>query len=155
MAKRAPEEERDFNPIQATLVRAAVASAQAMTQTSIPKETLPLAENEATAGADLPVVAPIKPPRQQRFLLSWEDEQALGALTHELSEAVGTPVKLSNVLRSCVMLIRHSEEEIVRNAGKARPLIRPANNDQAAVAAFEHRIAQVFQVGFREAKHLT
>ena len=155
MAKRAPEEERDFNPIQATLVRAAVGSARTITQDAPPKETLPLAENDAPATADLPVAAPIKPPRQQRFLLSWEDEQALGALTHELSEAVGTPVKLSNVLRSCVMLIRHSGEEIVRNAGRAGPLIRPANNDQAAVAVFEHRITQVLHAGFREAKHLT
>ena len=87
--------------------------------------------------------------------MSWEDEQAFGALTHELSEAVGTPVKLSNVLRSCVILIRHSEEEIVRNASRAGPLTRPANNDPAAMAVFEHRIAQVFQVGFREAEHLT
>ena len=114
-----------------------------------------MAENDAPAAADLPVAAPIKPTRQQRFLLSWEDEQALGALTHELSEAVGTPVKLSNVLRSCVMLIRHSREEIVRNAGRAGPLIRPANNDQAALAVFEHRITQVLQAGFREANHLT
>ena len=155
MAKRAPEEERDFNPIQATLVRAAAGSARTITQDAPPKETLPLADNDAPTAADLPVAAPIKPPRQQRFLLSWEDEQALGALTHELSEAVGTPVKLSNVLRSCVMLIRHSGAEIVRNAGRAGPLIRPANNNQAALAVFEHRITQVLHAGFREAKHLT
>ncbi len=144
MAKRAPEEERDFNPIQATLVKAATGPAPPASQAARPKELLAVVEG-----------APIKPPRQQRFLMAWEDEQALGALTHEISEAMGTPVKLSNVLRSCVMLIRHSEEEIVRNAGKAGPLTRPANNDPAALAVFEHRIAQVLQVGFREAKHLT
>ena len=155
MAKRAPEEERDFNPIQATLVRAAAGAARTITQDASPKETLPLADNDAPTAADLPVVARMKPARQQRFLLSWEDEQALGALTHELSEAVGTPIKLSNVLRSCVMLIRHSGEEIVRNAGRAGPLMRPSNNDQAALAVFEHRITQVLHAGFREAKHLT
>ena len=126
MAKRAPEEERDFNPIQATLVRAAAGSARTITQDAPPKETLPLADNDAPTAADLPVAAPIKPPRQQRFLLSWEDEQALGALTHELSEAVGTPVKLSNVLRSCVMLIRHSGAKLFETPVEpARSYVRP------------------------------
>ena len=155
MAKRAPEGERDFNPIQATLVHAAAGPARSTTQAVRPQEPLPVTDNDGTVAADLPVAAPIKAPRQQRFLLSWEDEQALGALTHDLSVAVGTPVKLSNVLRSCVMLIRHSEVEIVRNAGRTDPLIRPANNDQAALAVFEHQIAQVFQEGVREAKRLT
>ena len=155
MAKRAPEEEREFNPIQATLIQAAVGPAPTSSQAARPKEPLAGVDKDVATATEKPAATPIKPTRQQRFLMSWEDEQAFGALTHELSEAVGTPVKLSNVLRSCVMLIRHSEEEIVRNAGSAGPLTRPANNDQAAMAAFEHLIAQVLQVGFREAEHLT
>ena len=155
MAKRIPEEEREFNPIQATLIQAAVGPARATSQAARPKEPLAVVDKNVATATEEPVAAPIKPLRQQRFLMSWEDEQAFGALTHELSEALGTPVKLSNVLRSCIMLIRHSEEEIVRNAGRAGPLTRPANNDQAAMAVFEHRIAQVLQVGFREAERLT
>ena len=155
MAKRAPEEEREFNPIQATLIQAAVGPARPTSQAAGPKELPAVVDKDVATATEEPAATPIKPPRQQRFLMSWEDEQTFGALTHELSEAVGTPVKLSNVLRSCVMLIRHSEEEIVRNAGRAGPLTRPANNDQVAMTMFEHRIAQILQVGFREAKHLT
>ena len=154
MAKRAPKEEREFNPIQATLVQAAVGSGHPISEAALPKELLAVADKATATVTEEPVAVAIKPPRQQRFLMSWEDEHALSGLTHELSEAVGTPVKLSNVLRSCVMLIRHAEEEIVRNARRVGPLTRPANNNQAALAVFEDRIAQILQVAFREAKHL-
>ena len=41
MAKRAPEEEREFNPIQATLIQAAVGPAPTSSQAARPKNPWP------------------------------------------------------------------------------------------------------------------
>lgn len=61
-----------------------------------------------------------------------------------------TPIKLSNVLRSCVMLLRHADQSIRSTARRSSALVGPANNDQAGLAIFEHRLAEILLVAFKE-----
>ncbi|HEX3878960.1 MAG TPA: hypothetical protein VHW24_18365 [Bryobacteraceae bacterium] len=147
MAKRAPKDEKPFNPIESALVER-VAS-------RIPfPETHPSGIPEFTGMATLledPAIAPPapkRPPREKRVLLSWEEELALQRLLDQLSETLETPVKLSNALRSCLILLRHAQSQIVTQASRQGTLVRPANNDQTGIAMFEQRLAAIFQAGF-------
>lgn len=142
MAKRAPKDEKPFNPIESALVER-VAS------------RLPVGDgrNAAAAGTVAAVEEPIepspkRPPREKRVLLSWEEELALQRLLDQLTETLQTPVKLSNALRSCLILLRHAQGPIVDAARRQGTLVRPANNDQTGIAMFEQRLAAIFQTGF-------
>jgi hypothetical protein len=99
---------------------------------------------------DLPDIepSPKRPPREKRVLLSWEEELALQRLLDQLTETLQTPVKLSNALRSCLILLRHAQGPIVDAARRQGTLVRPANNDQTGIALFEQRLATIFQTGF-------
>lgn len=95
-----------------------------------------------------------KPGREKRVILSWEDEIAVQQLLDELSQTLQTPIKLSNALRSCVILLRHAQEPITKKASRARSIVRPPNNDLTAIALFEQRLAGIFQAGIREASSI-
>ena len=142
MAKRAPKDEKPFNPIESALVER-VAS------------RLPVGNgtNASAAGTVAAIEEPVepspkRPPREKRVLLSWEEELALQRLLDQLTETLQTPVKLSNALRSCLILLRHAQGPIVDAARRQGTLVRPANNDQTGIALFEQRLAAIFQTGF-------
>ena len=152
MAKRAPKDEKPFNPIESALVErvalrtpagageAGVAAGEELTQAraAVPESF-----------AKQPV--PKRAPREKRVLLSWEEELALQRLLDELTETLQTPVKLSNALRSCLILLRHARTPVVAYAARQDSLVRPANNDPAGIARFEQRLASIFQRGFSAA----
>ena len=150
MAKRAPIDERPFNPIESALVE--------RVSSRLPTPDARPTTHEVTAEA--PVIEPLvstpkRPPREKRVLLSWEEELALQRLLDQLSATLQTPVKLSNALRSCLILLRHAQEPIIECAAREGNLVRPANNDQTGIALFEQRLAAIFQGGFSAAGKLT
>jgi hypothetical protein len=147
MAKRAPKDERPFNPIESALVeRVASRSPVYPPRNAAPLET---SDEVPVLAAQLTSPQVIKrPPREKRVLLSWEEELALQRLLDQLTEALQTPVKLSNALRSCLILLRHAQGPIVDCAAREGSLVRPANNDQTGIALFEHRLASIFQAAF-------
>jgi hypothetical protein len=57
-------------------------------------------------------------------------------------------------MRSCVMLLRHAEQSIRSSAGRSPAFVRPANNDEPGLAIFEHRLAQILLVAFKEVQGL-
>jgi hypothetical protein len=150
MAKRAPKDERPFNPIESALVeRVASRSPVYEPRNAVLPET---PDESATLPAQPTAPRVIKrPPREKRVLLSWEEELALQRLLDQLTETLQTPVKLSNALRSCLILLRHAQGPIVDCAAREESLVRPANNDQTGIALFEHRLASIFQAAFASA----
>jgi len=80
---------------------------------------------------------------------------ALQKLLEEMSRELEAPIKLSNVLRSCVMLLRHAEESIRSCAGRSSAFLRPANNDQPGLAIFEQRLAQILHAAFKEVQEFS
>ena len=151
MAKRAPKDERPFNPIESALVER-VASRAPVRDAGVAVEEIAPTATLVTEPAQQPVVK--RPPREKRVLLSWEEELALQRLLDQLTETLQTPVKLSNALRSCLILLRHAQGTIVESAAKQGSLVRPANNDQTGIALFEQRLASIFQAGFTTAGKL-
>lgn len=150
MAKRAPKDERPFNPIESALVER-VASRSPVYE---PRNAVPQDEPEALPAPPPAVPVVKRPSREKRVLLSWEEELALQRLLDQLTETLQTPVKLSNALRSCLILLRHAQGAIVDSAARERNLVRPSNNDQTGIALFEHRLASIFQAAFTSAGKL-
>jgi hypothetical protein len=145
MARRVPKDEKPFNPIESALVER-VASRVPIQDS---RRALPESGTAAAVqGEFIHQPAPKRPPREKRVLLSWEEELALQRLLDQLTETLQTPVKLSNALRSCLILLRHAQAPIVEYAGRRGALARPANNDQTGIALFEQRLASIFQEGF-------
>jgi hypothetical protein len=150
MAKRAPKDERPFNPIESALVER-VASRSPVYEPR--NAVLPEIPDESTVLPAQPTTPAVikRPPREKRVLLSWEEELALQRLLDQLTETLQTPVKLSNALRSCLILLRHAQGPIVDCASREGSLVRPANNDQTGIGLFEHRLASIFQAAFASA----
>jgi hypothetical protein len=148
MAKRAPKDEKPFNPIESALVERVASRVPLHDMRAVPETTA-----TATLVEEPPAIQPAvkRPPREKRVLLSWEEELALQRLLDQLTETLQTPVKLSNALRSCLILLRHAQGQIVETAARQGSLVRPANNDQTGIALFEQRLASIFQTGFTAA----
>jgi hypothetical protein len=151
MAKRAPKDEKPFNPIESALVERVASRAPVRTgaETAEPGSTHVI-DNDPP----LPPPAIKRPPREKRVLLSWEEEMALQRLLDQLTETLQTPVKLSNALRSCLILLRHAQAPILTCAAREGHLVRPANNDQTGISLFEQRLAAIFQGGFKASGRL-
>jgi hypothetical protein len=144
MAKRTPKDEKPFNPIESALVE------RVTSRLPIGDGRNPYPAGTVAAVEEPPAIepSPKRPPREKRVLLSWEEELALQRLLDQLTETLQTPVKLSNALRSCLILLRHAQGPIVDAARRQGTLVRPANNDQTGIALFEQRLAAIFQTGF-------
>jgi hypothetical protein len=152
MAKRAPKDEKPFNPIESALVERVASRVQMRDSAAMEGQPGPAATLAVEPIPAQPVIK--RPPREKRVLLSWEEELALQRLLDQLTETLQTPVKLSNALRSCLILLRHAQGPIVEAAARQGNLVRPANNDQTGIALFEQRLASIFQGGFTAAGKL-
>jgi hypothetical protein len=92
--------------------------------------------------------------REKRVLLTASEEREIERIVDEMAEGLGTSLKLSHVLRASVTLICNAREELIKQSRKAGPLKRPPNGDTAAVAVFEHYLAQLIETAFRNTRPL-
>lgn len=92
--------------------------------------------------------------REKRVILSLEEEVAVRQLLDELSRDLHTTVKLSNAIRSCLLLLQHARRAIRRTAQQSGILSRPPNNNHAAIASFELRLAAIFQSGIKQSERV-
>jgi hypothetical protein len=156
MAKRAPKEEKPYNPIASALVQRVAGGGVAEKLPEEGREETPPLRVLGGRADEKPSALEVskRGGREKRVILSWEDELAIDELLSELSKVLRTPVKLSNALRSCVILLRHAEESIRKKAAEAGAMSRPSNNDQAAIAVFEQRLASIIQAGVKGSERL-
>ena len=172
MGKRAPADERPFNPVEAALVRSVLAqeppppeASMVAVRTPAVTEELPGKDSAQVDSASrpkmlrrlqlrTPIPQPDKLNREKRVLLTQAEEREVERVVARLAEEISTPVKLSHLLRACVTLLRHAEEEIIDHARQTGSLSRPSNGDPAALAEFEFRLAQILSAAFRDATRL-
>jgi hypothetical protein len=169
MGKRVPEDDKPFNPVEAALVRSVLAQEPPAPE-PITSVTLPPLGQPAASDAEEPELtdpAPHEEPRREpiinpqnllegklrrekRLLLSQPEERELERLVNRIASELATPVKLSHLLRACVTLLRHAEDQIADQARQAGQLTRPSNGDPSALAEFEHRLARILSAAFRD-----
>jgi hypothetical protein len=161
MAKRAPANEVAYNPLDMTLARSVVKGAGAAqvgrtAQGGLVSESLAEHPNHGPQGASNGQLIGMpkrirKPNREKRVLLTPEEERQIERLVDHIGEQLGTSLKLSHLLRASMMVLRHAEKEILRDAEEFRPLPRPANGDGVALAQFEQTLARLLSKALRDA----
>lgn len=176
MAKRVPPDEKPYRPLDDALVRSVLApearpgAAQPRAASQAPGPTpvvspdagqtprqkiLRLAERRGEvdqAVDEAPALEKLS--REKRVLLTATEDRELERLVADMAAGLGTALKASHVLRATVSLLDHAREELVKQSRKVGPLKRPPNNDPAALAAFEHYLAQVVEVAIRNTRPL-
>jgi hypothetical protein len=172
MAKRAPADEPEYNPLGLSLVRDVMGSAgqkgkggeephPPAGKASEPPPPPPGPVPEVAEAA--PVSEPVKGRRPSsagqeklsfsppiRVLLPKAEREELDQLVVRLAGELGTRVKLSHLLRACLSLLRHSEEQLLKRARKAGGLVRPTNHEAIALAEFEEALTELVGSAFRE-----
>lgn len=171
MGKRVPQDERPYRPVEEALVRAVLTheggegvteanGTDGLQRITGPLVTTPVeipSEREVFSGvprdrqeiAQVPLIEKLT--REKRVLLTFSEEREIERLVARMAEELGTPVKLSHMLRSYMTLLLHAENEIVKRAHQAGPLHRPSNGDPMALVRFEQRLAQILSAAFRDA----
>ena len=172
MAKRVSQDERPYRPVEEALVRAVMhheeaelgvetveiegsqrtngPSKAAPDELSVREKVSPMIQGNDQMAVQTPTVTGEKRTREKRVLLSASEEREIEHLVSRIAEELGTPVKLSHVLRAYMTLLLHAEDEILKRARQAAPLHRPPNGDPVALASFEQRLAQILSSAFRE-----
>lgn len=90
--------------------------------------------------------------REKRVLLTPSEDRALERVVSNLGAELGTSLKLSHVLRSCIRILINAEDELIERAQANGRTIRPPNGDLPAIEAFEKVVAGVLQAGIRGAR---
>lgn len=90
--------------------------------------------------------------REKRVLLTASEERAIERVVANLGAELGTTLKLSHVLRSCMLLLVNAEQELLDRARSSAPLVRPPNGDMPALAEFDKAVAAVVAAGLRNAR---
>jgi hypothetical protein len=158
MAKRAPAGEGTYNPLDATLAQSVIQGTAAPegrmtaegTQSNgaaetprSPRFSLTAKETSHSRGtlAKLPEAERTRSlSREKRVLLTSEEERQVERLVDRVGEGLGTSLKLSHLMRACMAVLCHAEEELLRHALDLQPLSRPANGDAVALAQFEQAL---------------
>ncbi len=91
--------------------------------------------------------------RQKRLMLSPKEELAIEKLVARVAEQLGTTLRLSHLLRACLILLQHAEPQILRRAMSTK-LNRPPNEMANVLGDFERRLARLLLVSLKEAGRL-
>jgi len=89
--------------------------------------------------------------REKRVLLTRSEERDIERLVSRVAGELGTPVKLSHMLRASLFLMLHAEEELIERARRVT-LMRPGNGDAPQIAEFENSLTQVLANALREVR---
>lgn len=171
MAKRAPENETAFNPLDGALIQAVIKGSGTVRETQSAERAGQTRDHVNTSGQASPIgqvrhwaemgrtgVAPESEPerlsREKRVLLTQGEERQLERLAGRFAEALGTSTKLSHLLRAATSVLIHAEAELIKHAQAFGPLVRPANGDAPALARFEEDISRIVSEALRNAPPL-
>jgi len=108
------------------------------------EESLDEQPDERTSSVPEPLDKPLK------FRLARSERTDVMRIVSRLGDQLQTSVEWSHVGRALVVLLRHAESEIIKQARRNGPLTRPANDQAIAMADFEQRIAQILLRAFRD-----
>jgi hypothetical protein len=98
--------------------------------------------------------APERLEKPLKFRVPRSERNDVMRIVSRLGEQLQTSVEWSHVGRALVVLLRHAEGEIIKQARRNGALTRPANDQAIALAEFEQRIAQILLRAFRDVSPL-
>jgi hypothetical protein len=164
MARKVPLKERAFSPVKFGLVHAVVSQGANRTSPLVTRFTTKedVRENPQRPPGERgkrtvePAIRQLsdKLTREKRVLLSASEESALDGLVHRLAASGVTAVKLSHLMRACIVILRHSEAELIEHVSLSARLVRPPNGSGILLGEFERRLAQQVAAAIRAAPPL-
>ncbi len=86
-------------------------------------------------------------------MLSPREEREIERLVANVAEKLGTTLRLSHLLRACVVLLHHAEPQLLSRASTTQ-LNRPPNELADALGDFERRLARMLLVSFKQSERL-
>ena len=89
-----------------------------------------------------------------KFRVSRTEASELRRIAGEFGDQLHTTLDIANVGRAFLLLLRNAEHEIKQQARRNGPLKRPRNDNMAALAEFDQRIAQLLGDALRKAPPL-
>ena len=92
--------------------------------------------------------------KQLKFQVSNAELREIRRIIGQIGSDLETSLNWSHVARAMLIIFKHAEDEIVRQARRSEPLARPRNSDALGLAEFEMNIAQILLTGFKEVKGL-
>src|SRR5262249_6988768 len=153
MAKRFGEDDPPYRPVEAALVRSVATGSGRTSEAQI--LSFPLPKDESPPEPAAPPYLGFEPLDQLIHILrSKSEKSALERLVDRLAKQADTPLKISHLLRACVILLRHSEEALLEEARHGTRLVRPSNGNPLGIADFEQRVAQMVLTALRSAPPL-
>ncbi|MFH1110147.1 MAG: hypothetical protein V1790_13275 [Planctomycetota bacterium] len=87
--------------------------------------------------------------RQKRLMLSPAEEKAVNALVTRIADGLGTTLRLSHLVRACLVIMHHAEPQILERAASTK-LTRPPNEMADVLGDFERRLARLLLVSFKD-----
>jgi len=142
MAKRVREDDPPYRPVEAALVRSVATGPRKTAEAQV--LSFPLPKDEPPPEPQTSPYPGLEPFDQLiRVLMSKSEKGALEQLVDRLAKQADTPLKISHLLRACVILLRHSEEALLEEARHGTRLVRPSNGNPLGIADFEERVAQM------------
>lgn len=112
--------------------------------------TMKVLERQKHASTSMPFAERME--REKRVLLTPSEERALDRVVTNMGAELGTTLKLSHVLRSCIRLLINSEAELVERARATGRIIRPPNSDLSGLEAFERIVANLLHAGLKDSR---
>ena len=86
--------------------------------------------------------------------MSKSEKAALEGLVDRLAKKADTPLKVSHLLRACVLLLRHGEDALLEEARRGTRLVRPSNGNPMGIADFEQRVAKLLLAALKNTSSL-
>jgi flagellar motor protein MotB len=90
--------------------------------------------------------------REKRMLLTVSEDELFQGLVVGISSSLRVTVKSSNVLRACLTLLLHVQDELLKQCRRMEPLQRPRNDEPTSIVAFEEDLARIFDSAIRNTK---
>ncbi len=171
MAKRAPANEKPYDPLDPSLTQSVLMGPGPAQERANPVEAIvpPSSGSESAGGAYwasngqvIPMPRSTRPEsrngdasdrrgREKRVVLSRDEERNIEQLVARMGDGLRTSLKLSHVLRAAVAVLLHAEGELISRAQSAGHLQRPSNGDPVALAEFEVELAKMLSQALRDA----
>ena len=153
MARKHEPGHEPYSPVDAKLLQSlpSVFSAEAQQGEVVTVERHEN-NNAPVVEEKLPVHEPLN--KQLKFQVSGAEMREIRRIVGQLSAELETSLNWSHVARAMLIIFKHAEEEIVKQARRSEPLVRPRNSDALGLAEFEMEIAQILLQGFKGVKGL-
>lgn len=131
---------------------------EARAQSTTRLKVVPAKRGRAPKSSD-PPREPVRAKRKEmtvekRMMLSPEEDRLFEELVSGIRRELRVKANGSNVLRACVTLLFHMQDELLKQCRRMEPPQPPRKDDPTSIRVFEEHLARLFDSAVRNTKSL-